>query len=157
MKYWVAGICLSVLGVANAQSTDQKIEFYERYENGELVEQRKSATENGKPIENFDFEEVKRKMVLKSAELDVKMKEMETRFEERLTQMSFDMDERKQAMEQRMADFEKRSEEFHKRMDQRMKEEELRREKDEETPPKQTPFPVEKSVEGVQTGSLKFT
>lgn len=157
MKYWVAGICLSVLGVANAQSTDQKIEFYERYENAELVEQRKSATENGKPIENFDFEEIKRKMVLKSAELDVKLKEMEARFEERLTQMSLDMDERKQSMEQRMADFEKRSEEFHERMDQRMKENELRREKGEETPPKQTPFPVEKSVEGVQTGSLKFT
>ncbi len=157
MKQLVAIVCVGLVGFANAQSTSKDVEVYERYENGELVEQRQSATENGKPIENFDFEEMKRKMLAKSAEMDTKLKEMEARMKERSAKMSLDMDKRMKQMEQRMADMEKRSEEMHQRMDQRMKEVESQSEEKADAQPKQTPLPQEEPVQMKNTGNLKFT
>lgn len=150
MKYLIAIACIGLSGLAVAQSTSRDVEIYERYENGELVEQRQSATENGKPIENFDFEELKRKMVAKSNELDAKLKEMEMRFEERQAKMSLDM-------EKRMADFQKRSEKMHERMDQRLKEMESKQKQKEQLQQEKTPAPEKKAVVSKNTTNLKFT
>lgn len=157
MKYLIAIACAGISGLAVAQSTSRDVEIYERYENGELVEQRQSATENGKPMENVDFEELKQKMVAKSNELDVKLKEMELRFEERQTKMSLDMEKRMEQMEERMADFQNRSEKMHERMDQRLKEMESKQEQKEQLQQEKTPAPEKKPVVNENTTDLKFT
>jgi DNA anti-recombination protein RmuC len=152
MKYLAAIVCLGFIGFAQAQSTSRDVEIYERYENGELVEQRQSATENGVPIKNFDFEKAKREMQLKSAGLEQKMGEMQSRMELKLQEMEGKMKLKRQEMEQRMSDFEKRSEEMHKKMDQRMKEMDS---KDKEL--KESPSEVEKPAVGESTQNVKFT
>lgn len=152
MKQLAAIICFGVFGFAQAQSTSTDVEIYERYENGELVEQRQSATENGVPIKDFDFEKLKREMLQKSDQMEQKMGEMSARFEQKRKEFSASMDERVKAMEQRMADFEKRSEEMHQKMDARMKEMEMKREEK-----RATPSELEKPVVGESTQSVKFT
>ncbi|MFK7787284.1 MAG: hypothetical protein AB8B56_19330 [Crocinitomicaceae bacterium] len=152
MKQLAAIICFGVFGCAQAQSTSRDVEMYERYENGELVEQRQSATENGVPIKDFDFEKLKQEMVQKSDQMDQRMEEMSARFEQKRKEFSASMDEKMKAMEQRMTDFEKRSEEMHQKMDARMNEMEMKREEKRESSPE-----VEKPVVGESTQSVKFT
>jgi hypothetical protein len=164
MKQLAAIICFGIVGFAQAQSTSRDVEIYERYENGELVEQRQSATENGVPIKDFDFEKLKEEMLQKSENMEKKMEEMSARFEEKRKEFSASIDEKMKSMEQRMADFEKRSEEMHQQMDARMRERgfdsahpamdnggEKSKEKRESTPE------VEKLVVGESTQSVKFT
>lgn len=152
MKQLVTILCFGIVGFAQAQSSEKEVEIYERYENGELVEQRQSATENGEPIKNFDFEKAKRDMQLKSANLEQKMEEMTIRFEQKRKEMARSMDKKMDAMKQRMSDFEKRSEEFHQKMDQRMKEMEMKAKEK-----KETPSNVEKPVVGESNQNVKFT
>lgn len=139
MKKLATILCFGIIGFAQAQSTSRDVEIYERYENGELVEQRQSATENGVPIKDFDFEKAKRDIKLKYAEKTRNM-------EERMQKAQQSMDLKVQEMKQKMADFEKRSEEMHKRMDQKMKEIE-----------KSTSEPIEKPVVGLSSKNVKFT
>ncbi len=146
MKQVATILCIGIIGFAQAQSTSKDVEIYERYENGELVEQRQSATENGTPIKDFDFEKVKRDMQLKSAEMEVKLQEMSDRFEQSRKKMEI-------SMEKRMTDFEKRSEEIHKRMDQRMKEMDSKSKKVE----KPTLTPEEQPIQNLSTKEVKFT
>ena len=156
MKHLAAILCLGLIGFAQAQSTSRDVEIYERYENGELVEQRQSATENGVPIKDFDFEKAKREMQLKSAEMEQKMDEMKIRMEQKMSEMQRSMDSRKKEMQQRMSDFEKRSEEMHKRMDQRMKE--INRGKASgQNELKEEPSKVDKPVVGESNQNVKFT
>ena len=157
MKNLATIVCLGIIGFAQAQTTEKEVEIYERYENGELVEQRQSATENGKPIKDFDFEEAKREMQLKSAKLEEKMKEMEGRFEETRQRMEASMQEKMQQMEKRMADFEKKSEEMHQRMDQRMKEMESKRKEKKDSKAIEAPSQQEKPVAGEELKDVKFT
>jgi TolA-binding protein len=156
MKHLAAILCLGLIGFAQAQSTSRDVEIYERYENGELVEQRQSATENGVPMKDFDFEKAKRDIQLKSTEMEGKMEEMQNRMEQKMSEMQRSMDSRKKEMQQRMSDFEKRSEEMHKKMDQYMKE--ISRDK---TPKqkelKEEPSKVEKPVVGQSNQNVKFT
>lgn len=149
MKHLATILCVGIFGFANAQSTSRDIEMYERYENGELVEQRQSATENGIPIENFDFEKAKREMRLKSAEFNAKSDELMRKAEE-------SMDERMKEMERKMADFEKRSEEMHRQMEQRMKEG-FDSAEPSERKIKKTPAPIENPTMGESTKDVKFT
>ena len=142
MKHLATILCVGIIGVAQAQSTSKDVEIYERYENGELVEQRQSATENGHPIKDFDFEKAKREMQLKSAGIEQKMDEM------------------KLIMEQKMHDFEKRSEEMHQRMEQRMKEldrDKAPRQKMKNPELRKTPAPVTRPSVGESTKYVKFT
>lgn len=156
MKYLAAIFCLGMIGFAQAQSTSRDVEIYERYENGELVEQRQSATENGVPIENFDFEKAKRDMQLKSAEMEQKMEGMQKRMELKLEEMQNKMQLKQQEMQQRMSDFEKRSDEMHKKMDQRMKEI-SRGNASRQKELKEQPSEVEKPAVGESNQNVKFT
>jgi len=152
MKQLAAILCVGIVGFAHAQSTSTDVEIYERYEDGELVEQRQSATKNGVPIDNFDFEKAKRDMMVKPDQLEQKMEQMQARFEQKRLEMERSMDERMNVMEQRMTDFEKRSEAMHQKMEQRMMEMEQMREEHLEKSPK-----VEKPVVSEHNENVKFT
>lgn len=148
MKHLVTILCVGIIGFVQAQSTSKDVEIYERYENNELVEQRQSATENGIPIENFDFKKLKREMQLKSAGMQESM-------EKKMKDMKRKMDGKVKEMEQKMADFEKRSEEMHKRMDQRVKEMEYKSKKRKDSEKQKAPS--EKPAQGKSTKDVKFT
>lgn len=154
MKHLATILCVGIFGFTQAQSTSKDVEIYERYENGELVEQRQSATENGVPIENFDFEKEKREMQLKSAGMQESM-------EKKMEEMKRKMDGKMKEMKQKMADFEKRSEEMHKQMDERMKEMNSKDNQNKDSggasKQKSNPAPVEKPAEGKSTQDVKFT
>lgn len=115
MKQLATLFCIGIFGCVQAQTTSREVEIVERYENGNLVEQRQSATENGVPIENFDFESAKREMQLKSGDMEQKMEQMRIQSEQRMNEMMKQMD-------QKMQDFERRSNEMQRSMDQRMNE-----------------------------------
>lgn len=157
MKKLTTIVCLGIIGFAQAQTTVKEVEIYERYENGELVEQRQSATENGEPIKDFDFEQAKRQMQLKSAKLEGKMKEMGDRFEETRQRMEASMQKKMTQMEKRMADFERKSEEMHQRMDQRMKEMESKRNEKKNSKTIEAPLQQEKPTVGEELKDVKFT
>ena len=152
MKQLATILCLGIIGFAQAQSTSKDVEIYERYENGELVEQRQSATENGVPIKDFDFEKAKREMQSKSAEMEKKMDDMKSRMEEKRREIEISMESRMKDMEKRMSDFEKRSEEMHKKMDKKLEKMESKGKEQQEQPAK-----VEQPVVGESTQNVKFT
>jgi septin family protein len=150
MKNLATILCVGIIGFTQAQSTSKDVEIYERYENGELVEQRQSATENGVQIKEFDFEKAKREMQLKSAKMEEKADQM-------MRKAKQSMDVKMKEMEQKMSDFEKRSEDMHKRMDQKMKEMDSKSKENKKPDLKKVPAPSEKPVEGESTKDVKFT
>lgn len=150
MKQLAAIVCMGMIGFVQAQSTSTDVEIYERYENGELVEQRQSATENGVPIENFDFEQAKRDMDLKTGDMDKRMQDM-------LKQSELKMDEMMQRMDQKMKEFENRTQEMQQRMELKMKEMDSKSKDLNDSEKKLTPAPSETPVEGKSTKEVKFT
>lgn len=153
MKNLATILCVGIIGFTQAQSTSKDVEIYERYENGELVEQRQSATENGVPIKDFDFEKAKREMQLKSAKMEEKAEQM-------MRKAKQSMDVKMKEMEQKMSDFEKRSEDMHKRISRSSasrKEMDSKSKENKKPELKKVPAPSEKPVEGKSTKDVKFT
>lgn len=146
MKNLATILCVGIIGFAQAQSTSRDVEIYERYENGELVEQRQSATENGVPIENFDFDKLKRDFQLKFAGMDQKMEEMQRK-----------MDLKAKEMDKKIQDFEKRSQEMQQRMEQKMNEMDSKSNQIQNSEKKKAPVPSEKPTVGKSTKDTKFT
>lgn len=151
MKQLVAIVCVGFLGNFQAQTTSRDVEIFERYENGELVEQRQSATENGEPIENFDFEQAKRDMEMKTGDLEKRMEEMRQESVQR-------MEEMKQQMDQKTQEFEKRTQEMQQQMKLKMKEMDSNGNqiKDSKTIEKK-PMPTENQGVGASAEQLKFS
>ncbi|XOV66125.1 MAG: hypothetical protein ACFHU9_10860 [Fluviicola sp.] len=120
MKHAV--IILTLIGgsFAFGQSESRVEKKYERYENGELKEDKYYVEENGRAIEGEDFEmpefeEMQDKMKVKHAEMEQRMQEMQQRADQTMQKAQQDMDLRMKEMEQRMN-------EMRQRMDSRMEE-----------------------------------
>jgi len=103
------------IGLLSAQSTSKKEKKYQRYENGELVEDKYYLEKDGKAIEGTDFE---------MPEMDIKMAEMEQRMKTMQSDMSLRMESRMSEMNKRMEEMQQRSlkmqEEMQKRMNKSM-------------------------------------
>lgn len=115
MKQLVFLTLLSVLATASGQvftdSSSKKVEFYQRYENGKLVEEHKYAEENGVPIENFDFDGFFENgmdgfttfdMESKMAAMDLRMKEMQAKINSKMGEMKIKMAEIQQRQKEMM-------------------------------------------------------
>ena len=150
MKQLAAIVCMGMMGFVQAQSTSTDVEIYERYENGELVEQRQSATENGVPIENFDFDAAKRDMDLKTSDMTKRMDEMVKQSEQKMEEMM-------QRMDQKMKEFENRTQEMQQHMEQKMKEMDSKNSDTQESPKTLTPAPSPESGVGTSSKEVKFT
>ena len=136
-------LCLMTGGYVSSQSTSREIETYERWENGELVEERSNAKENGKPIENFDFEAWKQERQLppdsskvsfdfesKKHEMAQRMKEMQVKsnafFEKKKAEMEIKMNEFHKRVDKMECDIEKRIKERSEKSDIETKETKLK-------------------------------
>jgi len=80
---------------------------YERYENGELIEDKYYLEENGRAIAGEDFEmpeldEMQAKMAVRQAEMEQRMQKMQQEANERMDKARLDMDKRMNEMQQRM-------------------------------------------------------
>lgn len=118
MKHAILIFALLGGSVAFAQSESRVEKKFERYENGELKEDKYYLEENGRAIagEDFDmpeFQEMQAKMDAKQAEMQQRMQEMQSRADQMMEKAQRDMDQRMQEMQQRMN-------EMQQRMDQRM-------------------------------------
>ena len=101
---FIAAICLC--GVVNAQSESKTQKKFERFENGELIEEKYYLEENGEVIqgEDFDIPELHAKeqeMEAKMAEMDHRMKKMQQKSEEIMRIRMKEMDQRMKEMQQR--------------------------------------------------------
>jgi septin family protein len=146
MKQLAAIIFLGMMGGVQAQTTSRDVELFERYENGKLVEQSGSVIENGVPIEHFDFDEEKRKIQLKSSEMNLKMDEMKR-----------GMDMRMNEMDQKMEEFQQRSNQMRLEMDKRMKEFQQQKAAPRNMELKQAPAPKVQPSMGTTAPNEKFT
>lgn len=109
-------------GYLNAHSESRLEKKYERYENGELVEDQYYLEQNGKVISGRDFEmpnfdKLSVKMDAKMAEMNALMENMQAKF-----------DQKRVEMEQRMSEMKKRSEIMQKDMERRMSGQKMNRE-----------------------------
>lgn len=144
MKKGIIVLCLASVGFVNAQSTSREIETYERWENGELVEERSSAKENGKPIENFDFDAWKQERQLSadssnsSVDFESKKQEMDQRMKEMQAKSEVFFEKKKAEMEIKMNELKKRTDKMELDMQKRMKEhsQKVEQEKSQEAAPK---------------------
>lgn len=146
MKQLAVAIFLGMMAGVQAQTTSRDVELFERYENGKLVEQGGSVSENGVPIEGFDFDDEKRKIQLKSSEIELKMDEMQRK-------MGVKMEE----MEQKMKQFEQRSKQIRLEMDNRMNEMQQRNLVPSEMELKTTPAPEMQPSTERNSQNVKFT
>mmetsp|Transcript_16731 Transcript_16731/g.19358 ORF Transcript_16731/g.19358 Transcript_16731/m.19358 type:complete len:148 (-) Transcript_16731:91-534(-) len=104
-----AFLILALVGgsIAFGQSESRVEKKYERYENGELKEDKYYLEENGQVIagEDFDtpeFAEMQAKMDAKRLEMDQRMQDMQIKADQMMQKARQDMDLRIQEMQQRM-------------------------------------------------------
>ena len=102
-------LILAIFGVSFAfgQTESRTEKKYQRYENGELKEDKYYLEENGRVIagEDFDmpeFAEMEAKMEAKRLEMDQRMQDMQYRADEMMQKAQQSMDLRMQEMQQRM-------------------------------------------------------
>jgi septin family protein len=88
--------------------SESRVEMkYERYENGELKEDKYYLEENGQVIAGEDFDtpeflEMEAKMAAKRLEMDQRMQDMQMKADQMMQKARQDMDLRMQKMQQRM-------------------------------------------------------
>lgn len=80
---------------------------YERYENGELIEDKYYLEENGRAIAGEDFEmpefdEMQTQISARQASMEQRMQEMQRKADERMEKARLDLDKRMNEMQQRM-------------------------------------------------------
>lgn len=158
MKKMMIVLCIVSGGYVSAQSTSREIETYERWENGELVEERSSAKENGESIANFDFEAWKQERQsssdsTKNKDFEARKQEMNLRMKEMQAKSAMFFDEKKAEMKVKMAEFEKKSAEMEVKMKQRWEEQSKKMEekKAEESRPQKSPSTPTTSLKTVRT------
>ncbi len=120
MKHAILLLALIGGSFAFGQSESRIEKKYERYENGELKEDKYYLEENGQVIAGEDFDmpeidEMQAKMDAKQAEMQQRMQEMQMRSEQMMQKAQQEMDQRMQEMQKRMS-------EMQQRMDMRMQE-----------------------------------
>lgn len=117
MKHAILILALIGGSFAFGQSESRVEKKYERYENGELKEDKYYLEENGRAIagEDFDmpeFAEMEAKMAAKQAEMEQRMQEMQQRSEQMMQKAQSDMDLRMQEMDQRMQEMQNRQQQM---------------------------------------------
>jgi septin family protein len=159
MKNLALMMALCSIASLNAQSSSKKIEMYERYENGELMEERKSATENGVPIDGFDFDAFKAESLGNNGmsdmnfDSDAKMAEMDQRMKEMQAKTNSMFKTKMAEMEQRMEQMQGRADRMMLENENRMKENRGKAQQNESPTPKLTPQPESKPA--TNSGSFR--
>lgn len=102
-------LILALFGVSFAfgQTESRTEKKLQRYENGELIEDKYYLEENGRVIEGEDFDtpefqEMEAKMAAKRLEMDQRMQDMQRQADEMMQKSQSSMDQRMQEMQQRM-------------------------------------------------------
>ena len=93
MKGVILFAALLSYGCLNAQSESKIEKKFERYENGELVEDKYYLEKDGKVISGQDFEtpsfdDMKAKMDVKRQEMDARMNDFQLMFDQRMVDIS---------------------------------------------------------------------
>lgn len=108
MKILITLIALSCIGMASAQTESRTEKKYQRYENGELIEDQYYLEENGRVIAGQDFE---------VPDFDVQMQAMESRMAEMQVRMDSIMSVNQQRMELRMQEMNQRVQKMQQEME----------------------------------------
>ena len=147
MKNLALFIIFFSIGGIYAQSSSEIDKRYQRYENGELVEDNHYLERDGRALQGSDFE----------------MPEMESRMNEKQARMEKRMDEHMEEMNKRMEEMKQRSarmrEDMHKRMNRGNSRENIEEERPQQARPPQPSIP-EESAPKPPAGSmpdLKYT
>ncbi|MFT5860314.1 MAG: TolA-binding protein [Flavobacteriaceae bacterium] len=155
MKVFVGLILAMSVGAVNAQSESLKKERYERYENGELIEQDFNIEKDGVPQENYDFENdsffSKKPTEGMDADFSKQFGDMEQKMAEMQQKMSSTLDEQMRKMDTKMKEMQKRSEKMQndmkKRMDSKDRGFEDRQPRDLKQKPSQAPIINQRAVQ----------
>jgi ElaB/YqjD/DUF883 family membrane-anchored ribosome-binding protein len=107
MKHAIIILTLFGGSFAFGQSESRVEKKFERYENGELKEDKYYLEENGRAIEGEDFEmpefeEIQGRMEVKHAEMEQRMQEMQQRADQMMQKARQDMEQRMNEMQQGM-------------------------------------------------------
>lgn len=124
MKNLAVLLFVFCVGGLNAQSSTQKEKTYQRYENGELVENKYYLEQDGRAIAGTDFEMPEFSMgsfnmdfEAKSAEMEQRMKEIQSKTNKMMATRMSDMNKR---MEEMQARTKKMQMDMQRRMDKSM-------------------------------------
>lgn len=106
MKYAFLTIALCCFASVNAQNESRTEKKFQRFENGELIEDKYYLEENGRTVEGTDFEmpemsQMQHDMDAKMAEMQQRMNEMQQNSNEMMRTRMQDMDRRMEEMKQR--------------------------------------------------------
>jgi len=107
MKSTILIFALFGAAFAFGQTESRTEKKYQRYENGELKEDKYYLEENGRVVEGKDFDmpefaQMEAQMAAKQAEMNERMESMERRADEMMQKAQRNMDLRMKEMEQRM-------------------------------------------------------
>jgi len=142
MKNLALFIIFFSIGGIYAQSSSEIDKRYQRYENGELVEDNHYLERDGRALQGSDFE---------MPEMESRMNEKQARMEKRMDERMSDMNERMEEMKQRSA---RMREDMHKRMNRGNSRENI-----EEERPQQPSIPEESAPKPPASSmpDLKYT
>ena len=106
----------SIGSLCAQESQSKKEKKYQRYENGELVENKYYLERDGQAIKGTDFEMPK--MDIKMSEMESRMKDMQKKMDLKMKSSLLDMDSRIEGMMQRC---DKMQQDMRNRMNRTMK------------------------------------
>lgn len=106
MKYAFLSFALFFITSVNAQNESRTEKKFQRFENGELIEDKYYMEENGRVVEGNDFDlpemnQMQHDMDSKMAEMQLRMNEMQQNSNEMMRTRMQDMDRRMEEMKQR--------------------------------------------------------
>ena len=131
MKNIAVFIMIFSIGGIYAQSSSEIEKRYQRYENGELVEDNYYLERDGRALEGTDFE---------MPEMNSRMNERQASLERKMEERMLDMNKRMEEMKQRSA---RMQEDMHKRMKHGNSRKNLEEEREQHEKPQQRVLPEE--------------